>query len=158
VADNRQRQSIEGIEEFGFRLGNSTTSFNNPQEEVIIMARQDAFDLILSKLSGAQGSDGCIIVSQQGEVIAANISKGFSQDKIAALAADAVTIANRVTSELNYGVPETMIVESSRGKFALIHAQKAGAFIIAIGSETMNVGMLKMDLKDAIDSFDGEMR
>jgi predicted regulator of Ras-like GTPase activity (Roadblock/LC7/MglB family) len=50
-----------------------------------------------------------------------------------------------------------MIVESNRGKFALIHAEKAGAFIIAIGSETMNVGMLKMDLKDAIDSFDSEM-
>ncbi|MCI5119356.1 MAG: hypothetical protein D3913_15760, partial [Candidatus Electrothrix sp. LOE1_4_5] len=86
-----------------------------------------------------------------------NISKGFSQDKISALVADAVTIVNRVTNELNYGVPETMVVESNRGKFALIHAEKAGAFIIAIGSETMNVGMLKMDLKDAIDSFDSEM-
>jgi predicted regulator of Ras-like GTPase activity (Roadblock/LC7/MglB family) len=121
------------------------------------MTRQGVFDNILDRLGGAQGSDGCIIVSQQGEVIAAKISKGFSQDKISALAADAVTIANRVTSELNYGSPQTMIVESSRGKFALMHAEKAGAFIIAIGSEAMNVGMLKMDLKDAIDSFDGEM-
>ena len=121
------------------------------------MARQDVFDTLLNKLGGAQGSDGCIIVSQQGEVIAASLGKGFSQDKISALAADAVTIANRVTSELNYGAPETMIVESSRGKFALIHAEKAGAFIIAIGSETMNVGMLKMDLQQAINSFDDEM-
>ena len=46
---------------------------------------------------------------------------------------------------------------SSSYKFALIHAEKAGAFIIAIGTETMNVGMLKMDLKDAISSFEGEM-
>jgi predicted regulator of Ras-like GTPase activity (Roadblock/LC7/MglB family) len=121
------------------------------------MNRQEIFDNLLDKLGTAQGSDGCIIVTKQGEVIAANISKGFSQDKISALVADAVTIVNRVTNELNYGVPETMIVESNRGKFALIHAEKAGAFIIAIGSETMNVGMLKMDLKDAIDSFDSEM-
>lgn len=122
------------------------------------MTRQDAFDKILNELAGAQGSDGGIIVTQQGEVIAAKIGKGFSQDKVAALAADAVAIANRVTSELNYGTPETMIVESSRGKFALIHAEKAGAFIIAIGSETMNVGMLKMNLNSAIDSFNDEMR
>lgn len=121
------------------------------------MTRQDIFDTLLDKLAGAQGSDGCIIVTQQGEVIAAKISKGFSQDKISALAADAVAIATRVTTELNYGNSDTMVVESSRGKFALIHAEKAGAFIIAIGSETMNVGMLKMDLKDAIDSFDREM-
>ncbi len=121
------------------------------------MNRQEIFDKLLDKLSNAQGSDGCIIVTKQGEVIAANISKGFSQDKISALVADAVNIVNRVTNELNYGIPETMIVESNRGKFALIHAEKAGAFIIAIGSENMNVGMLKMDLKDAIDSFDNEM-
>jgi predicted regulator of Ras-like GTPase activity (Roadblock/LC7/MglB family) len=126
-------------------------------KEKVIMARQEIFDRLLEKLGNAQGSDGCIIVTQAGEVVAANIGKGFSQDKIAALAADAVKIVNRVTSELNYGTPETMVVESSRGKFALIHAAKAGAFIVAIGSESMNVGMLKMDLQDAIDSFDEEM-
>lgn len=120
-------------------------------------SRQDIFDRLLDKLGNARGSDGCIIVSKKGEVIAANLSKGFSQDKISALASDAVTIANKVTTELNYGTPKTMMVESSKGQFALMNTHKAGVFIIAIGSESMNVGMLKMDLAEAIDSFDEEM-
>ena len=119
--------------------------------------RQEVFDNLLNNLGSQQGADGCIIVSKAGEVVAAKISKGFSQDKIAALAADAVTIATKVITELNYGTPDTMVVESNRGKFAMIAAEKAGVFIIVIGSETMNVGMLKMGLQDAISSFDAEM-
>ena len=120
--------------------------------------RQEAFDKLLGDLDSVQGSQGTMIVSKTGEVIAANIGKGFSQDKISALASDAVNVVNKVTAELNYGTPETMVIESSRGKFATIAAEKAGAFLIVIGSEDMNVGMLKMTLQEAIESFDEEMK
>jgi len=121
------------------------------------MGRQEVLDGILAKLDDISGSKGCMIVTKEGEVIASRMGKEFAQDKVAALAADAVTVINKVIAECNFGKPDTMVIEGTGGKFATVAAEKGGSFIILLGDKSMNVGMAKMSLREAIDAFDEEM-
>ena len=121
------------------------------------MGKAEVFEKLLENLTEVQGLSGCMIMSEKGEVIATNMSKGLSDEKVGALASQAIATAIKVIKELNYGTPETMMIESSRGKFATIQAQKAGVFIIGVGDESMNVGMLKMSMSEAIEAYDAEM-
>ena len=121
------------------------------------MAKAEIFEKLLEKLNEVQGLTGCMIMSEKGEVIATNMSKGLSDEKVGALASEAITTGMKVTKELGFGTPETMMIESSRGKFTTVQAEKAGVFIIGVGDESMNVGMLKMSMTEAMQSYDDEM-
>jgi len=121
------------------------------------MGRQEVFDSIMTKLDDISGSKGCMIVTRDGEIIASKLDKGFAQEKVAALSADAVGVVNKVIAECNFGKPDTMVIEGTGGKFATVAAEKGGTFIIILGDKSMNVGMAKMSLREAIDSFDEEM-
>jgi len=118
------------------------------------MATQKQIDAILQKLDSIEGSLGGTLIGKDGMVIATRLDKRYAGDKIAALASDAVDTANKVITEGQFGKPNTMLIEGSDGKMCIINAAKAGIFITIIGTRELNIGMARMALQEAIDSFD----
>ncbi len=118
------------------------------------MATQRQIDAILTKLDGIDGSYGGLLVDRSGMVIASRLDKRYAGDKIAALTSAAINTASRVVKEADFGTPETMLIEGSDGKMALIHAAKGGFFISLVGSKGLNIGMARMALHEAMDTFD----
>ena len=115
--------------------------------------KSEAFERLLTKLNEVQGVEGSMIVTRGGEIIAVNIGKGYAADKIAALTSNALETVLKVVKELDHGVPRLATIESARGKFAIVNAEKANVFIIGVGNESANVGMFKMALDEALQSY-----
>jgi predicted regulator of Ras-like GTPase activity (Roadblock/LC7/MglB family) len=67
------------------------------------MGHQEVFESMLKKLDTVTGHVGCMIVTHDGEVLASHLDRAYSQDKIAAMGADMVTMCSKVTSECKFG-------------------------------------------------------
>ncbi len=116
--------------------------------------KQEVFDKILERLDDIQGALGCAIVSRDGTIVASRIDKKYSPDKIAALSSQVVTQLTEICNSLNFGDLDNMILEGDNGKLGLIKAEKGGFFIFLIGNTEMNIGMARMSLQEAVDTFD----
>ncbi len=118
------------------------------------MGKKEIFDKILDELSRIEGSEGAAIVGADGMLIATKLDKKYAQDKIAALVSHTVGVANKVITEAALGKPDGVTIEGTEGKIVLMHSEKAKVFIFVIGKNEMNLGMARMILDEAVDSFD----
>ena len=118
-----------------------------------VRMKQEQIDKILDKLSGIEGSYGGAIVSRDGMVIASKVDKRFANDKIAALASEAVKICNRVIQEAHFGSPQQMVIEGTEGKMCIVATGKGGIFINILGSNDLSLGMARIVLEEAAEEF-----
>ncbi len=123
-------------------------------KEVLEMATEKQINAILEKLDHIEGSHGGTLMSADGMVIATRLDKKFAADKVGALSSDVVRIATKVVTEAQFGTLDNMIIEGTEGKLCLINASRGGFFITIIGDRSLNVGMARMSLQEAIAEFD----
>ncbi len=129
------------------------TGREHTKKEVGTMANQAQIDAILSTLDGIDGAHGATLVSKDGMVIASRLDKRYADDKIAALVTASIATANKVVTEAGFGKMETMLIEGTDGKLALIYSSRGGFFISLVGTKDLNLGMARMALQEALDSF-----
>lgn len=121
------------------------------------MGHQEVFESILKKLDGVQGHIGCMIVSHDGEVLGSHLDRAYSQDKIAAMGTDMVSMCGRVTSECKFGHPDILVVEGENGKIAAVNAHKNLGYIFLLGRKEMNLGMAKIMLHETVTEFEKDL-
>ena len=93
------------------------------------------------------------MVSDDGMIIASRLDKRFAADKVAALASNLIASLKKVITELNFGEPQTLLVEGDIGKVSITEAPGGGMFIMLVGSADMNLGMARMILQEAIEKI-----
>ncbi len=153
--------SLDGVENLTVSVSPTPTGFgsdgaggeNHIPKEMRFMVTQAQIDTVLSKLDGIDGGHGGLLVDGDGMVIASRLDRRYAGDKIAALTTAAIKTASKVVVEAGFGQPDTMLIEGTDGKMCLVHAAGSGFFISLLGSKDLNIGMARMALQEAIDSF-----
>ena len=112
---------------------------------------QKDFDTIISKLDEVQEVRGCIIVSQDGEVVASKLDRGLDEEKLVAMTKDMVGAFGKLKTECNFESPEMVVIEGDSGKVAALSVASDTGYIFLLGKPDMSLGMIKMTIKVAIE-------
>ena len=115
--------------------------------------KQEALDNILSELSRIEGSEGAAIITRDGMIVASKFDKKYAEDKMAALISQAVSTAVKVINEAKFGSIDTMLIEGTDGKLALISTPNGELLIALVGNRDMNIGMARVSLDDAMEEL-----
>ncbi len=118
----------------------------------LAMAKDNLYEKILDELSGLAGFEGAAIVSDDGLIIASRFVKKYAQDKVAALIAETLRGAKRVTTEAGWGEPDNMVIEGDTGKLVL-YKTKFG-FVAVFGNRELNLGLARVTLDEAAEDLD----
>ena len=118
------------------------------------MVKQETIDRILGTVSQVDGSFGATLVSADGMVIASRLDKRFTEEKMAALTAASVHTAQKVIDEAGFGDADTMLIEGTEGKMCLIYNPKNGIFLCLLGDKTLNIGMARLALDEAMEALE----
>ncbi len=116
--------------------------------------KQEAIDRILADLDGIEGSLGGAVISKDGMIIASRFDKRYADDKVAALISSAIATTNKVIKEAVFGVLDTLLIEGTDGKFAIISSKRGKIFIALIGTKEMNIGMARISLDEAMEDME----
>ncbi len=118
----------------------------------LAMAKENLYEKILDELSGLAGFEGAAVVSDDGLIIASRFVKKYAQDKVAALIAETLRGAKRVTTEAGWGEPDNMVIEGESGKLVL-YKTKLG-FVAVFGSPELNLGLARVTLDEVAENLD----
>ena len=116
------------------------------------MPREDLYGRVLDELSGLAGFEGAAIVSDDGLIIASRFVKKYAQDKVAALIAETLRGAKKVTTEAGWGEPDNMVIEGDSGKLVLYKTRFG--FVAVFGNKELNLGLARVSLDEAAEDLD----
>ena len=116
--------------------------------------KQEAIDKILAELDGVDGSWGGALLSKDGMIIASRFDKRYADDKVAALVSSAIATTNKIIKEAVFGVLDTLLIEGTDGKLAIISSKTGRVFIALIGTRDLNIGLARISLEDAMEDLE----
>ena len=118
----------------------------------LAMPKEKVYEKILDELSGLAGFEGAAIVSDDGLIIASRFVKKYAQDKVAALIAETLRGAKKVTTEAGWGEPDNMVIEGDSGKLVLYKTRFG--FVAVFGNKELNLGLARVTLDEAAEDLD----
>ncbi len=103
---------------------------------------------VLKELKDVGDIEASAIVSRDGLLIAADISRSVNAEAFAAMTATMLGAAETATSELGKGIPDRVIVEGKEGK---IIATGAGpkALLVVMTTPKANLGLVLLEMSKA---------
>ncbi|MFH1709216.1 MAG: roadblock/LC7 domain-containing protein [Planctomycetota bacterium] len=107
---------------------------------------------ILKKINKINGVRGSLIVNRDGMILVSDVTEGIEEGGIAALSSTIYANLEGALSRLKLGAPRRFAITGERGRILLFSI--AGDLIMAvITRKDVNMGLLKVDLKDAADEL-----
>ncbi|MFW9846057.1 MAG: roadblock/LC7 domain-containing protein [Candidatus Thorarchaeota archaeon] len=98
----------------------------------------------LKKLEADSEVDGCALVSDRGQLMAAALHKGVDDKAVSAMAAALVSIGSRVGSALDSGNPKNIVIEGDVK--TVIVRSLSGAALIATAPKDAKIGLIDFEM------------
>jgi len=119
-----------------------------PTKHISVAAPNPVFALqeLVDRFRDVPGVDGSVVARRDGLVIAHNLPAHADAKRMSAMAAVIVNASLNATLELERGVYQLTIVQSSVGKIVCAHAGMEAIFA-AIVSEGANLGLILLRLE-----------
>ncbi len=109
---------------------------------------------ILGDLNKTTGIKGSMLVGNDGIIIAADLDSQLEDETVGALAASIVSNVSKAMERLNQHNPDRITIEADEGKIFL---NDAGMGILAVVTDpAVNVGMVRLEIKNAISKIKGQ--
>jgi len=111
------------------------------------MSRNEQILYILQGLVGrSQDVEGAMLVTLDGLPLASALPQGADEDRVAAMAAAALSMGARTTAELRRGSLEQVLVKGDSGYVVIIAAGKE-TVLAAISNGEAKLGMILYEMK-----------
>jgi len=111
------------------------------------MSRNEQILHILQGLVGrSQDVEGAMLVTLDGLPLASALPQGADEDRVAAMAAAALSMGARTTTELRRGSLEQVLVKGDSGYVVIISAGKE-TVLAAISNGEAKLGMILYEMK-----------
>lgn len=107
------------------------------------------FDSILRQLITNTGAEGAILISPDGLTIASSFSKDLEEDRVSAMGAAILSLAERVSSELEKGELEQAYIKGKDG-YAIFTGIGDFAVLGVITDNASKLGYILLEIKNAI--------
>jgi len=114
--------------------------------------RTDEVERILKRLESVPGLEGSALISADGFMLASSLPPEMSEDRIAAMGAAMVSVAERVNRELNRGKFEMTIISGSDG-YTLATDVGLEAILIVLASKNAKLGLVFYEVKRAAEDL-----
>lgn len=99
---------------------------------------------VLMELEQNSEIDGCAIVSERGQVMAAALHKNVDEKAVSAMAAAIVSIGGRVGAALDSGEPRNIVLEGERK--TIIVRKISNAALIATAPAEAKIGLIDFEM------------
>ncbi|OYT51991.1 hypothetical protein B6U66_02960 [Candidatus Bathyarchaeota archaeon ex4484_135] len=106
----------------------------------------------MKRLEGVPGIEGSALVSADGFMLASSLPPEMSEDRIAAMGAAMVSVAERVNRELNRGKFEMTIISGSDG-YTLATDVGLEAILIVLASKNAKLGLVFYEVRRAAEDL-----
>ena len=114
--------------------------------------REEMIISILSELNaGTKDIEASAVISLDGIIIASILPPGMDEERLGALNATLVTLADRSARELGRGQLEQVLVKGSNGYILMTYTGEQ-AILSVMTSPNAKLGLVTMDAKKAADS------
>ena len=111
------------------------------------MSRNEQILYILQGLVGrSQDVEGAMLVTLDGLPLASALPQGADEDRVAAMAAAALSMGARATAELRRGALEQVLVKGDSGYVVIISAG-TDTVLAAISNGEAKLGMILYEMK-----------
>jgi predicted regulator of Ras-like GTPase activity (Roadblock/LC7/MglB family) len=101
----------------------------------------------LKSLSANSEVDGCALVSERGQLMAAALEKGVDEKAVSAMAAALVSIGTRVGTALGSGNPKNIVIEGA-DKVIIVRSLSKAALIATAPSDA-KIGLIDFEMDKA---------
>jgi len=108
---------------------------------------------ILSDLNKTSGVRGSLLVGSDGIIIAADLESQLEDETVGAMSASIVANVSKAMERLKSETPAQITVEADHGKLFL---SDAGVGILTvIADKDVNIGLIRLEMKNAIAKING---
>lgn len=114
--------------------------------------RANEVEKILKRLEGVPGLEGSALISADGFTLASSLPPGISEDRVAAMGAAMVSVAERINKELNRGRFEMSIITGSDG-YTFVTNIGLEAMLIVLASKTARLGLVFYEVRKAAEEL-----
>jgi len=114
--------------------------------------RSGEVERILKRLEAVPGLEGSALISADGFTLASSLPPGISEDKVAAMGAAMVSVAERINKELDRGRFEMSIITGSDG-YTLATNIGLEAILIVLASKSARLGLVFYEVKRAAEEL-----
>jgi len=111
---------------------------------------------VLEMLVREAGAEGCVLVSVDGLPIASVLPPSVDEDRVSAMGAAILSLAERVTTELNKGLLEQVYIKGSKG-YVIFTGVKDLAVLGVLAPSNAKLGLLLMEIQRAIKKLEQEL-
>ena len=114
--------------------------------------RADEIERVLKRLENVPGLEGSALISVDGFTLSSSLPPGLSEDRVAAMGAAMVSVAERVNKELNRGRFEVTIISGSEG-YTLATEVGLEAILVVLASKNAKLGLIFFEVKRAAEDL-----
>ena len=114
--------------------------------------RAEEIEQILKRLENVPGLEGSALVSSDGFMLASSLPPDISEDRVAAMGAAMVSVAERVNKELGRGRFELAIISGGDG-YTLATEVSIDAILIVLASKTAKLGLVFYEVRRAAEDL-----
>ena len=108
---------------------------------------------VLSDLNKTSGVQGSMLVGADGIIIAADLESQLEDETVGAMSASIVANVSKAMERLKSETPAQITVEADQGKLFL---SDAGVGILTvIADKDVNIGLIRLEMKNAIAKING---
>jgi uncharacterized protein len=100
-------------------------------------------------VSGTNDIQGATLVSPDGLSLAAILPGGMDDERVSAMSAAMLSLAERIGSELSRGSIERIYVEGNKG-YGILTSCSEDAVLLVLANESAKQGMLMLEIKRLI--------
>jgi len=114
--------------------------------------RSEDIEKILRRMENVPGVEGAALVSADGFMLASSLPPDFSEDRVAAMGAAMVSIAERVNKELNRGKFELSIISGSDG-YTIATEVGLEAILVVLAAKNAKLGWVFFEVRRAAEEL-----
>ena len=107
---------------------------------------------VLQNLQQNSEVDGCALVSERGQVMAAALQSGVDEKAVSAMAAALVSIGGRVGTALNSGEPKNIVLEGNNKTVIVRKIERAA--LIATAPADAKIGLIDFEMDSTATSIE----
>ena len=106
-------------------------------------------NLILNFIKSTSGVEGVALISPDGLPLATNLPESMDEERVAAISAAMLSLAERISKELERGDVERVFVEGDLG-YGILTSCGEDAVLLVLASKAAKQGMLLLAIKKTI--------
>ena len=139
--------------DFGSENGSDLSILEIEQEIANIMAsKSEQIQMILNDVvSSSSDISGAVVVSNDGLLMASALTGTVDSNRVAAVSAGLVSLANRSVQQLSQGELQQTLIQASGGNIIAVRAGGKATFVALLPMH-VNLGMAFLECRDAANS------